>query len=291
MTLPGTAVLDDHTGWVRDLAFAPTASSSSGSRDARPHLFSASNDSTLRVWDVATAAEVGSKPTAVLRGHTAAVLTCCAIPSEQSLLLSGSADKTHRVWDARTGNCLRTITVATNARGAQSGGLGSFGCDGAGVVHTCTAWASTAPAATATTAAEGARGKLAATPVQIMAVAGCSKGSLTTWFLGGEGGGGSSIQSEDAWCPTHSFETGTAPNHEGARRARKRLENNSAFSGQSDESQKGAVLAASILDDSGQSDFNRETLSFQESARGHWWGASSLPPPASGGGRRTKTLI
>ena len=121
-----TCVLSGHTGWVRHLAFAlhrrahgSRRGSSDGSMfagNAGASLISASNDSTLRVWDFAAATETGAKPTVVvLKGHTAAVLSCCIVNEAGSrgaapastatkvLVLSGSADQTHRVWDAATG--------------------------------------------------------------------------------------------------------------------------------------------------------------------------------------------
>ena len=61
-------------------------------------LASASNDDTVRLWDVATGKPHG-KP---LTGHTGAVLGVAFSPNGK-LLATASADKTIRSWDVATG--------------------------------------------------------------------------------------------------------------------------------------------------------------------------------------------
>jgi serine/threonine protein kinase/tetratricopeptide (TPR) repeat protein len=86
--LEGTPLtLRGHTGEVHSVSYSPD-----GSRIA-----SASDDSTVKVWDARTGAEVLSLP-----GHTRKVLSVCYSP-DGTRLASASDDKTVKVWDARTG--------------------------------------------------------------------------------------------------------------------------------------------------------------------------------------------
>ncbi|GLC68800.1 WD repeat-containing protein 49 [Pleodorina starrii] len=63
-------------------------------RDART-VYSSSDDSTVRVWDLVEGREV-----AVLNGHSQSVY-CCDLSSDGRLLVTGSLDSTYRIWDAR----------------------------------------------------------------------------------------------------------------------------------------------------------------------------------------------
>ena len=82
-------------------------------------LMSGSDDQTLRMWDV-TGITTRSAPTIrheqtrqVLTGHFGTVNTLAVQPQQlngQTLLVSGSNDKTLRVWDARDGHPLATLS-------------------------------------------------------------------------------------------------------------------------------------------------------------------------------------
>eukprot|EP00996_Jenningsia_fusiforme_P000386 NODE_1330_length_1582_cov_33.470972_g1194_i0.p1 GENE.NODE_1330_length_1582_cov_33.470972_g1194_i0~~NODE_1330_length_1582_cov_33.470972_g1194_i0.p1 ORF type:complete len:431 (-),score=63.62 NODE_1330_length_1582_cov_33.470972_g1194_i0:288-1499(-) len=68
-----------------------------------PSVITASEDSTLRVWDYET-----GETERVLRGHTAAVFWL-DIDSEGKRVASASGDLSIRLWDLPTGECIRTI--------------------------------------------------------------------------------------------------------------------------------------------------------------------------------------
>jgi hypothetical protein len=70
---------------VYALAFSPD-----GAR-----LASGSNDTSIRLWDVAS-----GEPADVLRGHSDYVFSLAFLP-DGSALVSGSGDSTVRVWDTR----------------------------------------------------------------------------------------------------------------------------------------------------------------------------------------------
>jgi WD40 repeat protein len=85
--------LPGHTGVVWEVAVT-----ADGQR-----ALSASRDKTLRVWDLASGAELH-----VLRGHTDQVTTVAVTPDGSSAV-SGSHDRTVRSWDLATGQLLRTF--------------------------------------------------------------------------------------------------------------------------------------------------------------------------------------
>ena len=66
-------------------------------------LASASNDRTMKLWDVASGQEIGT-----LKGHTGAVASV-AFNRDGTRLASASEDRTVKLWDAATGQELRTI--------------------------------------------------------------------------------------------------------------------------------------------------------------------------------------
>ncbi|XXY21628.1 AAA family ATPase [Sorangium sp. So ce216] len=70
---------------------------------------SASDDKTLKVWDLAT-----GQPLRTLQGHTAAVVGV-AVTQDGRFAVSASDDKTLKVWDLATGQLLRTLQGHTAA--------------------------------------------------------------------------------------------------------------------------------------------------------------------------------
>ena len=97
-------VLEGHTNWVYAVAWSPD-----GKR-----MVSGSLDKTVRVWDAETGECVK-----VLEGHTDWVFTVAwskgatklhkDYSRESHYIVSGSRDKTLRVWDAVTGECVTTM--------------------------------------------------------------------------------------------------------------------------------------------------------------------------------------
>ena len=67
------------------------------------YICSASDDQTIRVWDV-----VDRQCLKVLTGHTSYVFNCSFNP-QSNLIVSGSFDETVRIWDVKTGKCLRVL--------------------------------------------------------------------------------------------------------------------------------------------------------------------------------------
>ncbi|MCX6579832.1 MAG: NACHT domain-containing protein [Candidatus Aminicenantes bacterium] len=86
-----------HSGSVRACAFLPD-----GKR-----VVSASEDNTLKLWDVETGKEIRC-----FSGHTDSVLSCAALPDGRRVV-SASADNTLKLWDVETGKTIRTFSGHT----------------------------------------------------------------------------------------------------------------------------------------------------------------------------------
>ncbi|XP_021890420.1 COMPASS-like H3K4 histone methylase component WDR5A [Carica papaya] len=82
-----------HEQGVSDVAF---------SSDSR-FLVSASDDKTLRLWDVATGSLIKT-----LNGHTNFAF-CVNFNPQSNMIVSGAFDETVRIWDVKSGKCLKVL--------------------------------------------------------------------------------------------------------------------------------------------------------------------------------------
>ncbi|PSN58928.1 hypothetical protein BS50DRAFT_509500, partial [Corynespora cassiicola Philippines] len=83
------SVLEGHSGWVKAVVFSPDSQL----------VASASDDSTVRVWETAT-----GRCRSVLKGHSRGVNAVVFSPNGK-LVASASDDSTVRVWETATGRC------------------------------------------------------------------------------------------------------------------------------------------------------------------------------------------
>src|SRR5271165_4391830 len=101
LTPPGgplISILEGHTDLIRAVAIAHVA----------PQAISASDDRTLRVWDLESGQTVHA-----LHGHTGRV-TAVAMTPDARRAISGSTDRTLRVWNLETGEILGTLRGHTD---------------------------------------------------------------------------------------------------------------------------------------------------------------------------------
>ncbi|CAE8693476.1 unnamed protein product, partial [Polarella glacialis] len=102
-------VLEDHDAAVLSVAALPGA-----------QLASASADRTVRIWQISTLPgdtagctfTLAGRCISVLEGHSAAVLCVASLPSHT--LASASLDRTVRIWDTLTGECLQMLGGFSN---------------------------------------------------------------------------------------------------------------------------------------------------------------------------------
>lgn len=102
--------LPGHTNLVASVAFTPQTDAAALSKTNfnEPLLVTASDDQTLKLWNIRTGECVRS-----LWGHQSWVQSVSFSPDGQ-FLVSGSRDQTVKLWDYRTGECLRTLEGHTH---------------------------------------------------------------------------------------------------------------------------------------------------------------------------------
>lgn len=86
--------LKGHTGAVHDTRFAQD----------KLHVLSASDDTTVRWWDITAGEEAGK-----LTGHTDYVRSAAVSPSDGSIWATGGYDHTCRLWDLRSNKCILNL--------------------------------------------------------------------------------------------------------------------------------------------------------------------------------------
>ncbi|VDN32920.1 unnamed protein product [Gongylonema pulchrum] len=90
-------------------------------------IVSGSFDESVRVWDVKTGACIKTLPAhsdpckcmKTLKGHSNYVF-CCNFNPQSSLIVSGSFDESVRVWDVKTGACIKTLPAHSDPVSAVS---------------------------------------------------------------------------------------------------------------------------------------------------------------------------
>jgi len=99
--------LKAHRGWVTALAAPQTA-------DQPGRFVSASRDNTLLLWKGATTAEgtQSAEPEKRMEGHSGFVEDI-ALSSDGQYALSASWDKSLRLWELKSGNCIRKFNDHT----------------------------------------------------------------------------------------------------------------------------------------------------------------------------------
>jgi len=90
-------ILSGHENWIWSVAFDPNGLI----------LASASEDKTIRFWDINTWSS-----TKIVEGHTNMIYST-AFSTNGEVLASGSGDHSVKLWDVKTGECLKTLSGHT----------------------------------------------------------------------------------------------------------------------------------------------------------------------------------
>ncbi|MEH2183638.1 nSTAND1 domain-containing NTPase, partial [Nostoc sp.] len=91
--------LESHSDQVRSVAYSPSGE----------QLASASDDNTIKIWDVSSGQLVKT-----LTGHSSYVFSVAYSPNGQQLA-SASNDKTIKIWDVSSGKLLQTLSSHSNS--------------------------------------------------------------------------------------------------------------------------------------------------------------------------------
>jgi len=97
----------DHTRFVNCVRFSPNGEK----------VVSVGSDKLGIIYDGKTSDKLGE-----LKGHDGSILSCCW-SSDSTKLLTSSADKTCKIWDANAFNCLTTFTFGNDVSDQQVGCL------------------------------------------------------------------------------------------------------------------------------------------------------------------------
>ena len=95
--------LSGHASRIQDVLFSPDGN----------HAFSASDDGTIRIWDIVSQANYE------LSGHTS-VVSSLTVSSDGKYLLSSSWDGSLRVWEIATGREIKRIKTTSDAHFASA---------------------------------------------------------------------------------------------------------------------------------------------------------------------------
>jgi len=97
-----------HSRGINDVAWSQHPATelyeNSASAPPPPYIATASDDKSLRLWDVQT-----GDPLVEFRGHANFVFSVKFNPQSSNLLVSGSFDETVKLWDVRSGECVSTL--------------------------------------------------------------------------------------------------------------------------------------------------------------------------------------
>jgi len=107
------SVFNQPFGSIRTMAFSPAANSAVNSKSAV--LATGDTNSEIWLWQIAFSAAAGDIKSHIstFRGHQNWVCSVAFSP-DGTRLVSGSADRTIRLWDVSTGECLETLSGHSN---------------------------------------------------------------------------------------------------------------------------------------------------------------------------------